>query len=73
MHSELKPCPFCGSTDVEPMIVFDGPPDFIVSVCKGCGARGPEAPDGKTYIHEPEAAVAAWNSRAANDKQMEDK
>lgn len=66
-RTELKPCPFCGSNDIEPMTVYDGPPDFIVSVCKGCGARGPEAPDGKTYIHEPDDAVAAWNRRAGEE------
>lgn len=47
--SELKPCPFCGSRDVE-MCQSD---DYFVK-CEECGAQGP------LRFHK-ENARKAWN------------
>ena len=35
MSEELKPCPFCGSTDVEAEHIY---PDVYCVVCRGCAA-----------------------------------
>lgn len=51
---ELKPCPFCGSTDLK---VFDNSVD-----CKSCGATGPDL--GLCVGDKCRAeAIAGWNSR----------
>ncbi len=60
MSKELKPCPFCGSADVElwtgqTVGTRDNGQRF--ARCTGCGASGPYKPAGE--------AVAAWNNRAA--------
>lgn len=47
-----RPCPFCGSEDLEPM---EWPGGFVSGYCKTCGARGPLWPS------EPEA-WEAWDS-----------
>lgn len=51
----LKPCPFCGSPDIEP--------DSDRQVCQNCGATGPDA-----YDHEGEwrgiaQGTERWNTR----------
>lgn len=51
--TELKPCPFCGSTDIE----VEGCVDYIV--CRNCGCFGP---DSKPYTFD--AAIERWNTRA---------
>lgn len=52
---ELKPCPFCGSTNVH---MSDGEKDWMQYVyCEDCNAIGP---DGNTMISYAEA----WNQRA---------
>ena len=48
MMTNLKPCPFCGSSDLK----FVRAPDNWIR-CANCGAQGPMA----TY------ACAAWNRR----------
>lgn len=48
---ELKPCPFCGSSDVHVIENLD-------VQCKECDAYGPEKPS-------REKAVNAWNTRPA--------
>ncbi len=62
--TDLKPCPFCGSTKLELAEVAD--PGYLSVDCLGCLAEGP-----KTYIedHPPGTdvdtlAVAAWNERS---------
>ncbi len=54
---ELKPCPFCGSTDVH---ITDAWPHYVY--CLGCNARvKPINPQfGEDGIKE---AVMAWNRR----------
>ena len=53
MNEKLKPCPFCGSIDVEEKQYGDN--EFWVS-CADCGARIPEYED---Y----DEAIEAWNRR----------
>ena len=50
---ELKPCPFCGSRDVE--VVHPG--RCWVILCNTCQAEGP------TDLGES-GAIEAWNTRA---------
>lgn len=52
MGDQLKPCPFCGSDDLESLGSVDG--EFIA--CQ-CGAYGP-----MEMISE--LAVISWNNRA---------
>ncbi len=48
MSQDLKPCPFCGSSDVDM---------FQVSImCTPCAAEGPTA-------NTTKEAIAAWNRR----------
>ena len=39
MNPDIKPCPFCGSADVE-TVVLGGTSAHVA--CRTCGARGPE-------------------------------
>lgn len=54
MAEALKPCPFCGSTNLS----TEDARDFIA--CRGCGAEGPCLPLGNGSTHSAEA----WNRRA---------
>lgn len=62
MKSALKPCPFCGSADVNLRRVRSG----RIRVSCPCGADGP--------IYEKERAIAEWNARAgvAEDDERPD-
>lgn len=62
-------CPFCGSTDISEGEVLSETPNGRVttqSMCRGCGALGPEA---KLDVDEVDygsvKSTAAWNRRAA--------
>jgi len=57
MSEELKPCPFCGGTDLDR--AGRGPMKCWVE-CLGCTSEGP-------FGETPAAAIAAWNRRAADD------
>ena len=52
MMNELKPCYFCGSSEVG---IWFGEADRVAAVCTWCFAQGPEARD----IYE---AIDKWNS-----------
>ena len=54
-ESRLKPCPFCGSTDVESVYRFEKGDHFVIA-CQECGARS------SPCLTEHEAAVM-WNTR----------
>ena len=56
---DLKPCPFCGSIDVEEKQYGDN--EFWVS-CADCGARISEYED---Y----DEAIEAWNRRADDGRE----
>ena len=54
---ELKPCPFCGSTE----IYIDNPDTNCFYVgCANCGVQG-------TTANKKELAVAYWNRRADDE------
>ena len=52
---KLKPCPFCGSTDVETIYRFDGNGSHSV-MCQRCGAQSAPC-DTEQY------ATEKWNTR----------
>ena len=51
---KMKPCPFCGSEDVELHGAGPEGPQWIA--CDDCDASGPVA-------HSKEAALTVWNDR----------
>ena len=53
MSEELKPCPFCGSSDLAVMELLSR--GFRIE-CQGCGAYSPIKKDGPSLLH-------AWNTR----------
>lgn len=53
MNEELKPCPFCGSQDVESTFMGHG---ALAVLCYECEAEGPPA-------DTLEESIAAWNKR----------
>ena len=55
IEPRLKPCPFCGSTDVESVYRFEKGDHFIIA-CQECGARS------SPCLTEHEA-VKMWNKR----------
>ena len=52
MENKLKPCPFCGSTEIYLSL------NTKLVVCKKCGCFGP-----LEGISDAEEAIAAWNRR----------
>jgi Lar family restriction alleviation protein len=52
-----RPCPFCGSEDVDPQLVTQErhEPYTVRTGCESCGSSGPES-------ETLEGAVAAWNA-----------
>ena len=61
MTEKIKPCPFCGSTQVDIFASFgDAEPNqnYMNVECLSCGAQG------ATKLGEA-LAIAAWNNRAA--------
>jgi hypothetical protein len=57
MTHELKPCPFCGGTDLE---VLD---DRVYCKTDGCETWGPCPSGGLTDAMDKESAIDAWNDR----------
>ena len=58
MSEELKPCPFCGKSDIGTYIDFHSPDrQFFGVICRWCGAELP--PSSKTE----EKAIERWNKR----------
>ena len=61
--SDLFPCPFCGSREVDATYEaldanpVDGPIIWFVE-CGACGSQGPQSPG-----NSEAEAVAAWNRR----------
>ena len=60
MNEELKPCPFCGSDDIDVTYTYvDDGLDYYAE-CTDCYCRGAWEPTA-------EKARAAWNSRTIED------
>jgi len=61
MASELKPCPFCGSTKLD--VVLD---EIYYVTCdtEACGADGP-------YSANRERAIEKWNRRSGSSAKSE--
>jgi Lar family restriction alleviation protein len=55
----LKPCPFCGSPDLELSNLCD-PDDYFVS-CNGCEVQ-------QIANYTREEAIQRWNERAKGEK-----
>lgn len=72
----VKPCPFCGKTDVAfkskkiRPILGEGPASCITKVwvqCNYCGAHGRTATIEAVYVNDiTAAATEAWNRRNEN-------
>ena len=69
MNAELKPCPFCGSHDVELEDISDENGELWMIQCNGCGISvcAPGGEDGCCDATKEEC-VAAWNRRS--DQKM---
>jgi Lar family restriction alleviation protein len=61
---ELKPCPFCGDRDIEPMLVVGVAYGFMR--CNQCGAEGPRVYVGIAAADDDEDRVIfnKWNLRS---------
>lgn len=63
MSENIKPCPFCGSLNVDVFYAFGEPStdkNFMDVECINCGAQG-------GLGEGEEKAIAAWNRRAGNE------
>ena len=60
-ESELKPCPFCGSADVD---VCNLDEETSVVACDNCNANGGYF--GGSDSTSPTEAIAAWNTRPSD-------
>jgi Lar family restriction alleviation protein len=60
--TELKPCPFCGSTKIQKDYFggYDGAPKINFLLCKDCNANTIFEGTGRN-------AVKKWNTRAAEE------
>jgi Lar family restriction alleviation protein len=61
MAKAIKPCPFCGSKDIE----YAG--GAFTLTCNNCGALGPTDYEGKEFQTIEDAFIDAWNERVATD------
>jgi transcription initiation factor TFIIIB Brf1 subunit/transcription initiation factor TFIIB len=61
--NEIKPCPFCGSTNID-FKTKNGAPNCLV--CEDCGCTGPEAHakiDNWEFSTIPSELIELWNKR----------
>ena len=71
--SELKPCPFCGCTEIDDVCATVTPApassqdEYTIPGCSNCGARPPT-----NFVHNTEQAIKAWNTRASEWQSIED-
>ena len=67
-ESELKPCPFCGSSDVKLQVAGDAQ-HIVVVECGDCNAQGPTVALIVEDCHSKAAAL--WNDRLAQRLEQE--
>lgn len=67
MGKDLKPCPFCGSENVE--YTFSENQGYIV--CMDCLANGPFSNWGSDPKCLVQAAVDVWNKRISDEQYRE--
>jgi len=53
----MKPCPFCGSEDIDPEEVMAQNKDGIKYTYPSCGNCGASCPDWNTRVHEVVATI----------------
>jgi formate dehydrogenase maturation protein FdhE len=64
----MKPCPFCGSNDIDPVIIdqkdMEGTP--VALSCSDCGAQGPWSyvQDNLVECKEYICAITKWDNRS---------
>lgn len=59
-HDSLKPCPFCGSPDVEMDEIDRG---VYCACCNTCGVIGPAVQDAPSAAAARNIAADKWNQR----------
>jgi len=66
MNDDLKPCPFCGSKDIESGEALIEKEDKLYSQagCNNCGALGPVKQAHPELANRDDASNNAWNIRA---------
>lgn len=60
LDGTMKPCPFCGSTNIDAAFGLDGE-GHVNAGCMDCGASGPDC-----NSERPSAAADAWNARISS-------
>lgn len=60
MNEELKPCPFCGSDDVE--LEYDSFIDYCIIECRECGVE-------RNRCWDEDDAIELWNTRPIEDEK----
>lgn len=59
----LRPCPFCGSHDIDPTGVMRGEDYVCGPACDDCGAT-------TEFIGDPATDAANWNRRELYDSKV---
>lgn len=59
--AELKPCPFCGCTDIRVMKEGESITERHRAICFRCSAQ--------IYRGTPKSAIEAWNRRASDGNE----
>ena len=65
METKLKPCPFCGGTDVCRLVDFDDEYErkYCAAVhCRTCKVRTP-------WFEKQKEAIAFWNKRYKEEEE----
>ena len=71
MKEKLKPCPFCGSPDLEIGTLTGMFEERYYVYCRKCKVTGPLGKFTATKYNGVKSAIAIWNRRA-KDEQGQD-